>query len=81
MDLNTYNSVLTKRGENAYEIPNDNGTGKGLTRAHIAFRKDLIRKKIVWYNGRCLYTNLSIHVLKSVLLIIIYKYNIIRSKS
>ena len=47
MDLETYNSILIKKGENPYDIPNDHGTGEGLTRAHIAFRKDLLRKKIV----------------------------------
>ena len=51
MDLETYNTVLSKRGENPTEIPNDMGTGEGLSRAKIAFRKDLIHKKVVWYNN------------------------------
>ena len=52
MDIETYNSVLTKRGEDPHEFPNDarvSGHDK-LTRADIAFRKDLIRDKVVWYN-------------------------------
>ena len=55
MDLQTYSNVLSKRGENPYEIPKNHkiNLGQGLTRADIAFKKDLIREKVVWYNNQC----------------------------
>eukprot|EP01084_Bolivina_argentea_P301081 519319_1 len=52
MDLETYTTILTKRDANALEIPNDIGISNGLNRANIAFRKDLIRGKIIWYNDQ-----------------------------
>ena len=47
MDLKTYNTILAQKGKNPYEIPD--GTATGDTRGHIAFRKDLVKKKVVWF--------------------------------
>jgi len=48
MDLKTYNTILQARGENPHEIPD--GTATGDSRGHLAFRRDLVKNKVVWYN-------------------------------